>query len=205
MSNWWELLSWYQKGYWGIAVFATTFMVLQTIMIASGLGGDDLDLEAETDFEAEIDTDSDYDLGIDEGFHIVAGVFSVRNLIAFFTFFGWTGILLSEKQMNQMLVVFISTIVGIIAMFISFSLFYLMQKMTNDGSISHKSAIGRTGIVYIPVPKKKSGIGKIIVKIQGGDNELEAMTDEDEDIITNTSVEVVGIIDSRILMVKTKE
>lgn len=201
MSDWWELLTGFQKVYWCFAIPATTFMILQTIMIAMGFGGDDLDFDVEVDSEG--DFDGDYDLGVEEGFHITFGIFSVRNLIAFFTFFGWTGIVLSEKALNSILVIFISVIVGFLAMLISFSLFYFMQKMTNDGSISHRSAIGRTGTVYIPVPKKKSGIGKIIVKIQGGSNELVAMTDEEEDIPTNTLIKVVGMVDNRILIVKT--
>lgn len=201
MNEWWEMLSTFQKFFWFITVPATTFMILQTIMTAMGAGGDS-DVDGEFDVDVDGDVDGDFEVDVEEGFRISMGIFSVRNLVAFFTFFGWTGILLSEGELNRLLILLFSVLAGMAAMMISFSLFYFMQKMTSDGSIKHKSAIGRTCTVYIPIPKMRTGIGKITLVVQGGSNELEAMTDETEVLSTNSLVKVVGIIDNRILLVK---
>lgn len=214
MNDWWEMLTTFQKFYWFITVPATTFMLLQTIMTGLGAGGDgdvdsdfdlDTDFDGDMDLDADIDIDGDFEVDMNEGFQISMGIFSIRNLVAFFTFFGWTGILLSGNNMNNYLVILLSVIAGIIAMMLSFSLFYFMQKMTSNGAIKHKSAIGRIGTVYIPIPSKRSGIGKVTLNIQGGSNELEAMTDDEEVINTNAVVKVESIIDNRILLVKKVE
>jgi len=208
MGEWWQEMAQFEKFFWMIAIPATTFMLLQTIMTILGVGGDeldadiDVDTEVDFDFDTEIDMDSDVEVDVESDFTFAWHIFSLRNLIAFLTFFGWTGIVLTPLFEYQFVVVILSVIAGIVAMMVSIGLFYFMQRMTNDGSIKPSHTIGRTGHVYIPIPKEKSGLGKIILVMSGASKELDAMTNDSETIKTNTPVKVVGLIEKNILLVK---
>jgi len=206
MGEWWQEMAQFERFFWMIAIPATTFMLLQTIMTFLGVGGDDLDVDmdvdTDVDFDTEIDIDSDIDADVESDFSFAWHIFSVRNLIAFLTFFGWTGIVLTPKFEYQFVVIILSVIAGIVAMMVSIGLFYFMQRMTNDGSIKPSHAVGRTGHVYIPIPKEKSGLGKINLVMSGASKELDAMTNDAETIKTNTPVKVVGLIEKNILLVK---
>ncbi|MCH4889733.1 hypothetical protein EZV73_19275 [Acidaminobacter sp. JC074] len=206
MGQWWQLMTQFERFFWIIALPATTFMVLQTVMTFLGLGGDDLDADVDVDtdgdFDLDMESDGDIDTEAESDFSFAWHIFSVRNLIAFLTFFGWTGIVLIPKMDSNVLVITLSVIGGFIAMMVSFGLFYFMQKMTNDGSVKPSHAVGRVGHVYIPIPKDKSGLGKITLIISGASKELDAMTNDPETIKTNTPVKVVGLIEKNILLVK---
>lgn len=207
MDKWWSALTTLEKFYWCITVPATTFMILQTIMTLLGLGGEvDADMDVDTDFDVDFEVDGDFDadhggFAVDEGFRISWGIFSVRNLVAFFTFFGWTGALLADDK-SVIVTIVLSVVAGGLAMMLSFGLFMLMQRMTNNGAIRHQHAVGRVARVYIPIPANEKGIGKVIVSVQGAETELEAMTKSVEIIPTGTLVRVIGVAESSILLVE---
>jgi len=195
MGQWWQGLEVFEKVFWIITVPATTFMLLQTLMTFLGMGDDlDADVEADIDFGDVSDVNPN-------GFDISWSIFTVRNMVAFFTFFGWTGIVLNQHMTSKLVVVTLAIVAGLLATMISLSFFYLMQKMTNDGSVKPTRSIGRKGIVYIPVPANQSGIGKISLILSGGTRELEAMTTSDEALTTNTPVKVVGMAEGNVVLV----
>lgn len=52
--------------------------------------------------------------------------------------------------------------------------------------------------------KKRSGKGKISLIIQDRLVEVDAVTEEDNDLLPKASIEVVGLLDSATLIVKSK-
>lgn len=178
-----------EKFYLYVAVPASLILVIQTIMTFLGMSG-------------EIDVDMDGDGDVDMEGETGLTIFSIRNMIAFFTFFGWSGLWMLSSDVTPLLTAFLSVCVGIIFMFISMSLFYLVSKMQRNGSINLSNAIGITGEVYIPIPAKRRSYGKVMVVIQGGLRELEAITDEAEDIKTGTQVIIVSVEGGSKLLVK---
>ena len=79
---------------------------------------------------------------------------------------------------------------------------YFMSKLADSGTLEMKNAIGKTGEVYLTIPARKTGSGKLQVKVQSSVRTLDAMTDELEDIKTGSIVEVVDLIGENILMVR---
>jgi membrane protein implicated in regulation of membrane protease activity len=57
-------------------------------------------------------------------------------------------------------------------------------------------------MIYIRVPADRNGRGKVILNHQGKMVEVDALTDEKEDLIRNTKVEVVALEDENTLLVK---
>ena len=65
-----------------------------------------------------------------------------------------------------------------------------------------KNAIGNSGDVYLSIPAKKAGMGKVQIKVQGAVRTLNAMTEDSEIIKTGSLIEVTDIIGENILLVK---
>ena len=76
-----------------------------------------------------------------------------------------------------------------------------MQKIQSDGTLNIRYALGKTGEIYIPVPGKRGGTGKVMVEVQDQLQEFEAVTDEEEKIPTGTHVTVIGITKGTTLIV----
>jgi membrane protein implicated in regulation of membrane protease activity len=186
-SLWWQALTILQKVYWLIAIPFSVFFVLQTVM--SLLGGDMLSADGDADLAIESDT------GIDFQF------LSIKNLVAFFTLFGWVGILTSSSGMAPVWSVLLAIVAGLLMMLLMATLMYFMGKLTESGTLELKKATGKTGTVYLTIPPKRAGMGKVQISIQGFQT-LDALTDDENEIHTGAVVEVVDTLNEEILIVK---
>lgn len=190
LSTWWANLSSLEQVYWGIAIPFSLLFIVQ--MLLTFFGGD-----ADTDMDDHIDFDGDGDLDVG-GFHI----FTVKNLIGFFTIFAWSGLASISSQFTMLITIIISIASGTIMMLIMATLFYLMTKMTHSGTLDMKNAIGTVGDVYLTIPEKRQGVGKVQIKVQGSIRTLDAMTNDSEKLPTGTVVEVIDIVNDIVIVKK---
>ncbi len=179
-----------EKVYWCFAVPFSLIFVIQIIL--TFFGGDIDGVEADGDADAAVDGDT----GIDFQF------LSLKNLVAFFTIFGWTGIACLKGGTNTGITILISTFAGLIMMTIMASIAYFMGKLTHNGTMNINNAIGKTATVYLRIPRKRSGMGKVQVMIQGLKT-MDAVTDSETEIPTGAVVEVTDVINGEILLVKS--
>lgn len=187
MEAWFSGLDTFQKIYWIVALTASAIFVI--LMILTLIGGD-------TDDMGDVDAEVDADAGIDFQF------LTLKNLIAFFTIFGWSGIAFMDAGWSRLMVVLFSIICGLIMMFIMASIFYYLSKLTHSGTLNIKNAKGAVGEVYLTIGARRSGIGKVQVQVQGALRELEAITDEEEDLKQGNVVKVKDITVNGILIVE---
>ncbi len=189
ISTWWEALSSLQKIHWAIALPSTTIFIIQLIMTLVGGDADDFDADGDADFD-----------GVDDGMHI----FSVKSIMSFLMFYGWTGLAAIERGgMAWWGVSGISLLVGAIMMFFTAWLLFMLLKLQESGTMKMSNAIGKQAEVYLTIPSKKQGEGKVQLIIQGGYKTLDAITEDIEDIKTGTFVEVVEVQNDT-LVVKRK-
>ena len=174
--------------YWLMALIGSGIFII--ILILTCIGGGDADMEADS---ADIDGD---DGGV--GFQF----FTLKNLVAFFTIFGWTGIICIDNGLSNVLTITISGLAGLAMMVLTSLLFFYMNKLAQSGTLKINNAIGTICEVYLPIGANRSSIGKVQIKVQGSLRELEAITDEDEDLKTASIVKVVEIVSSELLLVK---
>ncbi len=188
MSDFFEGMSSLEQTYWVIALLGSVIFIV--IFVLTFVGGGDADMEADiTDFDVD-------DGGV--GFQF----FTFKNVIAFFTIFGWTGIVCVDNQLSITVTIVISTIAGLLMMVLTSLLFYWMGKMSESGTLRIKNAIGVIGEVYLPIGAKRSEIGKIQIKVQGSLRELEAITDAEDELKTNTIIKVLEVVSDEILLVE---
>lgn len=189
MKDFFDGMSSLEQTYWIIALVGSAVFII--IFALTFLGGDsDADMEADgTDFEAD-------DGGV--GFQF----FTFKNVVAFFTIFGWTGITCIDSGLSTTLTLLISSIAGLIMMVITSSLFFWMHKLAESGTLKMKNALGAIGEVYLPIGANRSKMGKVQIKVQGSLRELEAISDEEEDLQTGTMVKVTEIVSAELLLVE---
>ena len=187
LETWWQGMLVAEKVYWIIAI---PFTLIFLIMMVMTLLGGDLD-SADMDVDMEMDTDT----GI--GFQYL----SIKNLVGFFTIFGWTGIACLASGKSMAFTVIVSVLAGLLMMTIMSTIVYLMGKLTEQCNLNLQNAIGKIATAYLTIPAERKGMGKIQIKVQGF-RTLDAITDEKEDIKTGAVVEVVDVINNQVLLVK---
>lgn len=187
IGTWWAGKVLFEQIFWICAIPAT--LVLVILLITTFIGGD---IDAELDgIDAEIDADAG------AGFQF----FTFKNLVGFFTIFGWVGIGCTQSGFEPVPTIIIAGICGLIMMTAMATIFYLMSRLVEDGSMVITNAIGRMGQVYMRIPANGEGMGKVQINIQGSVRELDAIAGENQELSTGTVVKVVEIIDGHILKV----
>lgn len=176
------------KTFWFIAIPTSLIFLIQTIMTFIGVDSTDA-------FEA--DFDGDFHSG-DTPFEF----FSLRNLINFLLGFSWTGISFYTTIQNKIFLIALSLLIGALFVYLFFIIITQIQKLAEDNSFKIENTLNKTAEVYLPIPEKKSGKGKIMISVNGTFHELSAMTENDK-ISANTIVKVIKIENNNILIVET--
>lgn len=189
MLEWFSDLDLFSKIYWVIALLGSIIFMITAIM--TFIGGDS-DFEDLGDADIEVETDS----GI--GYQFI----TFKNLIGFFTIFGWSGIACLDADLSRGITIVISFVCGLIMMAIMAAMFYYMKKLNDSGTLNYKNALGTVGEVYLTIGAKRSKIGKAHVRIQGALRELEALTDAENDLVSGTVIKVKSITPNGILIVE---
>lgn len=202
MLDWWSDIPAFQKAFWYFAIPFTTLFIIQTILTFLGLGeSGGLDFD-----DGSVGDNIDFDG--DDGFQFESGssfpIFTVRNFIVFFTVFGWTGITATTSGFGNIITIILAVLLGLTVMFIVAGIFYFMSKMTESGNLKIINAIGKMGEVYLFIPEKRTGVGKVHIKVQGAVREIDAVTDG-ERISTGATIVVTEIVDNRMLLVEEIE
>lgn len=183
ITNLWSTLEGFELILWCIALLFSFLFLAQTVLSI---------------FFSDVDDVSFAD-GIDHDFG--HEFFTVKNLIAFFTMFGWAGLAAYKSGVSNFLVVLIALVAGISMVFIMYLLMRNTAKLRNSGTLQMKNAVSQVGETYLRIPGKRGGLGKVHVQMQGRLVELDAMTDDAEDISTGKPVQVVSILNNQVLLV----
>lgn len=187
INTWWQTLAPFEKILWAIAVVFSALYLLQSILSLSGGHAD----HAVGDADSAIAHDD----GMDYQF------FTIRNIIAFFTMFGWVGIASHYGGMNKTATILLALAGGSVVVLLMAIILKNMSRLRHNGALQLQNALNKTGTTYLFIPPKRSGVGKVHIKVQGVLQELSAMTDDEEEIATGKLIRVQHIINDRILLV----
>lgn len=167
-------------------------------------GGADLDGNGLPD---SVDMDDLHDGAGDGSAEVHQGIFSglniltVRGVVAFFTLFGWSGLWLSQLGLHPLLAAFLAIQIGVIGMVGVALILRSALRLQYDGTLDLRNAVGRAGTVYLTVPARRGGCGKVNVLVQEQLREFEAVTEEAEPIPTGEKVLVTGLAGEDTLLV----
>ena len=185
----WSELDLMSQVYWTITAPAT--LVFLFLVIISIFG---------SDVDSDVPTEFDHPLADGDG--IPFQLLSLKNIVGFFTMFGWSGLGFISAGLAPWLVIVLSFICGFVMMLAMALLFYFMSKLVESGNMNIKNAVGRSGEVYLPIPGKRQGMGKVQITVQGTLQTLDAVSDDPEIIPTSSLVQVTDIINNQILLVR---
>ncbi len=186
---WWETLNLAQKIFFCIATPASVLLIVQIVMMLIGFGSADTDVD--TDVSADLDgTDVDGGevLDADHGF----GLFTLRGLIAFFTVGGWVGYTLADGTI--WVAVLVALIAGTVALVLMGLLLKWLVSLQSNGNLKMSDAIGQTAEVYLTIPPKNQGKGKINLLLNERYVEYSAVQNGDVPIATGKKVKVLSTV-----------
>ena len=179
-------MKWFQDfgalewAYFVIACIGTVFLLVQIVMMIVGADGGDGD--------ADLDTDTDGDGALDSHTDTGVSLFTTKGLTAFFAIGGWTGIVMLTCGVNTAVSVVVSVAAGLAAYVVVWLVIRMILKLQEDGTVQYAGAVGKTATVYVSVPAKRSGRGKVTLVLQGRYTEADAVTDEEERIPVDAAV-----------------
>jgi hypothetical protein len=181
--------------YWIIAIAASTLLAVQLIIAcASGfefhMGSMGSDLGSH---------------GGDAGHHGDMGMphfqlLTIRNVVAFFSLFGWTGLAFFHQGLPLWAVVLLSCLCGFVMMVLTAAIFYSLYKLQGDGNVNYDSAKGLKATVYLKVPPVGQGMGQVRVVLQGKIIEMEAVSTSTEEIPTGSNVLIKEVSSSKAIV-----
>lgn len=192
---WWDALSTFQQVMFVIACTSTGIMLIFLILMIIGID--------DADFDGGDALEGDLDFLNDEPLTGIAGlkIFTIKGVLVFLSLGAWTAYLL-YGVVHMILVIVFAVIIGFIGAFLQALAFRAMMKLESSGNINYENAIGKKGTVYINIPKEKKGKGKITMVVQDRFTEIDAITDDLEELLPKTQVEVVGLEDPSTVIVK---
>src|SRR5687767_11902773 len=189
ISSWWQGLAGFEKILWAFGIIFSVLFLFQTLY--SLFVGDTDDSSAVGSADSYIGDDT----GIGHQF------FTVKNLVAFFTMFGWVGIAAYNSGLNKWITVAIAFIAGFTMVLLMVFLLRNVNKLRHSGTMQIKNALNQVCETYLFIPPRRNGIGKVHIRIQGSLHELDAITDDETQIPTGKIVKVTGIVNEQILLV----
>jgi len=186
-NGWWEGLTGAGQVFWGISIVFSVLFVIQFVLSLIGV-----------DFDLDVEADADTGFGLDADFSL----FSIRSIIAFFTFFGWTGVLMLNAGFGVWTAVAAASTSGLLAMVIVGYMMYKFTQFNESGTFNANSAINHTGEVYLIIPESKTGYGKVHLKLKGALKEMDAVTNDGVEIPTGSKIKVLEVLDDNLLLVE---
>lgn len=229
MNEWWNGLDTVLKVLYCIAIPSSLILIIQTLVSLCGMGGHDIgasdtsgidmsDIDIPSDAGADFDIDVDADIGTDHDIDIdhnadhgdvsdLGGLrlFTVQTVIAFLTVFSWTAIIAKGGGAGTFAAMLTGAACGAAAMYGVAKIVSLSGKLSENGTVQLKNALGEHGTVYLTIPPSGSGEGKITVTVQGRFMELAAVQDGSEPIKTGSSVRVTDLVGDTLVVEKDGE
>ncbi len=191
MINWWNELLLIQQIFALIAIPSTFLIVLQTVLMLIGIGGDNA-----ADADADIDAD---DLEVpDDGL----AIFTVRGVTSMLCITGWVAVALLETSLPQGVSIAIAILCGVATLIGMAYLMRAVYRLQSSGNIDVENCIGKIGEVYIPIPSSGNGAGKVNLTVQEKYSEFSAITTGGDQLKTGSFVRVVAVGPSGVLVVE---
>ena len=190
MINWWNELLLIQQIFALIALPSTLLIVIQTVLMLIGIGGD---------------SGADADVDIDDGIEVPddgLAIFSVRGVTSMLCITGWVAVALLETSLPQGVSIAIAIACGVATLIGMAYLMRAVYRLQSSGNIDIENCVGKIGEVYIPIPSTGNGSGKINLTVQEKFSEFTAITTSGEQLKTGAFVRVVAVSESGVLVVE---
>jgi hypothetical protein len=120
-------------------------------------------------------------------------VLSFRTVVAAVALFGMTGKAATSAGFDEVTTLALAIGAGIAAMYAVHGLMSGLKSLDTDRTVRIERALGQPGTVYLSIPARRTGMGKIQLTLQNRLDELEAVT-AGEGLPGGAKVKVIGIV-----------
>ena len=233
-STWWGNLEFIEQILYAIAIPSSLVLIIQIILIFVGAAGGGVDSGGfdsglDTGFGDGFDSglDTGFGDGLDTGLDMpdisdvsdisdnsgnsgksdfsVASMFTVQGVASFFCVFGWASLLIYKSGLPWFLALIVSFLLGFAVMYASALILRKIMKLEHSGTLNVKNLLGSSGTVYLSIPPKGEGSGKVTVQTSERYVEFDAVSNEEISIPNNTQIRVIDITGNNILVVERED
>lgn len=172
-------------------VFAAIFGGLLLVVF---LVGGDLDADVDADF----DIDGDVEMGGASGtaLNLLAGIFSIRNIVFFLAFFGMSGLIFGALGSGGAVAFVLAGAVGLVAAVMNHKLLDYIKRTDSDSTIGDSRISGSVAKVVLPIAHERKG--RVAVTVDGNRLNLVALpyrSSEDTSFDVGDKVVIVAVED----------
>ncbi len=177
------------------AVVGGIVVIIQFVFTLVGIGhdGGDVGHDVAHDIHA-----GDHDANASMFF----GMLSLRALSAAVAFFGIGGLGAGSSSYPAPVALMAALAAGTAAMVLVAWIMRLLNSLSSEGNVRWDQVLGATGTVYLQIPERKSGLGKVLLTVQNRTMEYDALTAKDA-LSQGTSVVVVDMVGPETLEVES--
>lgn len=204
MEAWWQGISLAEQIFFLIALPATFILIIQTIMLMfGGFFGGDADLDSDVsgldngfgaDYDADIPQGGGHEAFSPDDYDSAGlQLFSVRGIMAFLVVCGWSGIAMIEMGVPEIVSIILSVILGFLALVGMAKLLQVLMRLQESGGVNYRQGLGKTASVYLTIPARGEGQGKINLLLGEALGEYWAITEDRDPIRTGESVRIIDV------------
>jgi membrane protein implicated in regulation of membrane protease activity len=175
------------------AVVGGTVLFCQFVLTLLGLSDDLGDVHDDIPHDTDVAHDGHAGHDHHHGSTWLFSVITFRTVIAALTFFGLTGMAMRSSSYPPAMSFFTAIIAGAVAMLGVHWMMQSLHKLRHDGTARIDRAVGATGTVYLRIPGRNAGAGKIHLNLQNRTVECDALT-PDGDLPAGARIVVTGIV-----------
>lgn len=191
--EWYNALESYMQVFWTVAIVTSVVFLIQMILTFVGIGDTDADFGGDVDFS----DGSTLDVGG------AMQLFTIRNFINFMLGLGWGGVCFASVIPNKFWLTMVAILVGVVFVLVFILMYRQIFRLEKNGAFVITDCVGKTVDVYLTIPARRSGKGKVQVSFYGSVQELSAITDEAEAIHSGAKVKILEVIDDASVLVRS--
>lgn len=197
-----------------------TVLVCQLILLLTGLSGHGDGSGGDVGHDVSLDHADGHGLPAGKDFHLASKevhptgshqpqigpsllvcMLSLRGIVAGIAFFGLGGLIARQAGAGIWLALPAGFILGIAAMGLVGLFTRSIQRMRHEGTLNIAGAVGKRGRVYLTIPARKAGVGKVTIELQNRTAEFPAVTAYPESLPTGAEITVVALVEQDTLEV----
>lgn len=172
--DWWKNLPPIDQTFWAVGLVSNLLLLIH---FALQFAGHDNDLNHDAP-----SSDADF------------SILSIRSLLAFGTFLGWSAGLVRQSGGSVLLALIAGGTAGFLAAWLAWRLVLLLLRLQSSGAtLDKQKLVGEVATVYLTIPAGGQRTGKIMLTTQSALREFDALTFENSDLPTGLKVLVVEI------------
>ena len=154
-----------QNVYFGCAAVGGAILVLQTLASMLGMGHHDADAGIEDVHDHDFDHGHEAHAAHDGDAFVK--LFTFKTIVAFLTFFGLAGLASERSGAHGATTFVIALLAGSLALYCVAWLMKTMSRLQSKGNVKLGNAVGLSAKVYLRIPPRGEGMGKVTVEVQG--------------------------------------